>query len=126
MAYQSVARNLPIAPRKLRAIVRTLRGKTVGDANRSLTLYQQKSARLLRRALQTAVHNGGLPETSQITAIEVGEGLKLKRFYLFGRGVARPYFKQRSHLRIIFDDSEKSQKPNSKKQINSKPRTPVK
>lgn len=104
MVYTSVARNLLVAPRKLRLIARPLRGRTVAEVGPLLRLYRQKGARLLSRAVQTAVHNGRLSAESRIIALEVGEGMKLRRHYLFGRGIARPYFKQRSHLRITFDE----------------------
>lgn len=115
MVYTSVARNLLIAPRKLRLIARPLRGRTVDEVDQVLRLYRQKAAKLLRRAVKTAVHNGRLSLESRLITLEVGEGMKLRRQFLFGRGIARPYFKQRSHLRLVFNEAVTSKPVTSHK-----------
>lgn len=114
MTYVAQAHNLPIAPRKLRLLTRLLRRQSIGRAEALLSLYPHKAAQVLRKALKTAVHNGQLSPETTITAIEVGEGLKLKRYLLFARGVTRPYVKPRSHLRMVFEAKATADKVTNK------------
>lgn len=102
---QATARNLLVAPRKLRLVADAVKGRRIEEADQLLALLPQRGALYLRKAMLTASHNLALSRSSRIAAIEVNEGMKLKRFVLAPRGVARAYFKARSHVRFTFSEA---------------------
>ena len=101
------ATHIRIAPRKVRTVVDTVRGKSVSQALSILAFTRKKAAlpvqKLLKSALANAAENNGISDvdTLVIDRIMVDEGPTLKRFMPRARGRATPIRKRTSHIRII-------------------------
>ena len=101
------ATHIRIAPRKVRMVVDTVRGKSVSQALSILAFTRKKAAlpvqKLLKSALANAAENDGISDvdTLVIDRIMVDEGPTLKRYMPRARGRASPIRKRTSHIRII-------------------------
>ena len=104
---QASATHIRIAPRKVRTVVDTVRGKSVSQAMSILAFTRKKAAlpvqKLLKSAVANAAENDGISDvdTLVIDRIMVDEGPTLKRFMPRARGRATPIRKRTSHIRII-------------------------
>ena len=116
---QAVARNLLVAPRKLRLIADAIRGRTITEAEQFLLLAPQHGARYLRKAMLTAVHNLELDQSSRVAGLAVDEGMKLKRYVTALKGMSRGYFKARSHVRFTFSEAEPGRSKSKKSRSNT-------
>ncbi len=97
-----------IPPRKVRLVVDQIRGKRVADARAILQFTEKASAPIIRKVLESAVANAETAaaekreridtDAMRITRIEVGEGVKLRRFQPSCRGRALPIRKRSSHI----------------------------
>jgi len=101
-------RYLRIAPRKVRLVADLIRGKKVVEAKNILDFSIQKSAKPLRKLLDSAQanaqHNFQLdPDTLQISEIKVDEGPKLKRWRARARGRASEIQKKTSHITLVLE-----------------------
>jgi len=101
------ATHIRIAPRKVRTVVDTVRGKSVSQALSILAFTRKKAAlpvqKLLKSAVANAAENDGISDvdTLVIDRIMVDEGPTLKRYMPRARGRATPIRKRTSHIRII-------------------------
>ena len=101
------ATHIRIAPRKVRTVVDTVRGKSVSQALSILAFTRKKAAlpvqKLLKSAVANAAENNGISDvdTLVIDCIMVDEGPTLKRYMPRARGRATPIRKRTSHIRII-------------------------
>jgi large subunit ribosomal protein L22 len=106
MAMKASAMHVRIAPRKVRMVVDTVRGKSVSQAMNLLTFTRKKAAKpvqkLLRSAVANAAENAGIDDVDalMIDQIMVDEGPTLKRYMPRARGRATPIRKRTSHIRI--------------------------
>jgi len=101
-------KQIGIPPRKVRLVVDQIRGKRVADARAILQFTEKASAPIIRKVLESAVANAETAaaekreridtDTMRITRIEVGEGMKLRRFQPSCRGRALPIRKRSSHI----------------------------
>ena len=98
-------KNLPISPRKLRLVVKSVKSLSPQEASKALAFMPQKGARFLLKALKTvfadAEHNFKIPAEKLVWGeVLVNEGRKLKRLdrfhgARFARGIRQ---KRYSHL----------------------------
>ena len=101
------ATHIRIAPRKVRTVVDTVRGKSVSQALSILAFTRKKAAlpvqKLLKSAVANAAENDGISDvdTLVIDRIMVDEGPTLKRYMPRARGRATPIRKRTSHIRIV-------------------------
>ena len=109
MEARAVAKYIRVSPRKVRLIMDELRGKKVEEALNVLTFAPQKSARLVKKLINSAVANAG--ENSQIDVdtlyikrLYADEGPTLKRFRPRAMGRASRIRKRTSHLTVILDE----------------------
>ena len=109
MEARAVAKYIRVSPRKVRLIMDELRGKKVEEALNALTFAPQKSARLVKKLINSAVANAG--ENSQIDVdtlyikrLYADEGPTLKRFRPRAMGRASRIRKRTSHLTVILDE----------------------
>ncbi len=101
----TMARSLPISPRKLRLVAAAFKNKTPEEALTLLPFVNKKGARFLYKAVRTAIadaeHNFHLNKSSlRFEKILVNEGTRLKRMdkshsARFHQGLIQ---KRRSHL----------------------------
>ncbi|MCS7300662.1 MAG: 50S ribosomal protein L22 [Fimbriimonadales bacterium] len=102
---KAVARYVRIPPRKARLAIDLVRGKPVGEALTILQRLPNKSARVARKVLESAVanavHNDGLsPNMLYIERAYVDEGPRWKRILPKDRGRAFRILKRTSHVTI--------------------------
>jgi len=109
MEAKAVAKYIRVSPRKVRLIMDELRGKKVEEALDALTFAPQKSARLVKKLINSAVANA--EENSQIDVdtlyikrLYADEGPTLKRFRPRAMGRASRIRKRTSHLTVILDE----------------------
>ena len=99
-------KNVRIAPRKVRMVIDTVRGKNVSQAISILAFTRKKAAKpvqqLLRSAVANAAENDDITDVDDlvIDRITVDEGPTLKRFTPRARGRATPMNRRTSHIEI--------------------------
>ena len=102
-------RFLHIAPRKVRSVVKVLKGMDVEKARYQLIFRLRRPKdpliKLLNSAIANAKNNFSMVEDNLfIKEIFVNEGIKLKRFRPSGFGKAAPIQKKTSHVKIILEE----------------------
>ncbi len=105
---------LRIAPRKVRLVADSIRGKRAEKAEEILN-FAVKSAvapllKLLKSALANAKNNFGLENSDLfVSKIMVDEGPKLKRWRPRARGQAYEIMKRTSHVTLVLDTISKKE-----------------
>jgi len=99
---------LRISPRKLRLIVKELKGFSLDKAISSLPFVIKNGSseieKVLKQARANAVNNLKLDEKKLfIKEIQVGAGPTLKRGRPVARGMWHPIKKRTSHIRVILE-----------------------
>ncbi len=118
MEVTSLSRFTRISPMKAREVARSIQGRPANEALELLAFIPRKSARLLRKTLQSAIANAeNNHELSSddlvIKSAVVEQGPAFRRFKPVARGSAHPYRKRTSHLRIVLAKAEDSQTANT-------------
>lgn len=119
--YKTEIKYLKISPRKLREIVGVVKKQQLTKILGSLQFMNKKGANILLKVLKSAVANiesntEKAADKFKIKSIEVNGGPKLKRWRPASRGMAHPYRKYRSHIKLILTDEleTKNAKPKMK------------
>lgn len=118
--------NLRISPRKVRAIVDLIRGKSVNDALNQLEFMVKRSGlpvkKLINSALANAENNFNMVKDNLfIKSLMVDEGVKLKRFRAKGFGRAESIQKKTSNVLLVLEEKVqglKREKSASKKEVH--------
>lgn len=105
-AYTKFAR---MSPKKVREVAREIQGRNAAEALELLKFIPRKSARLLAKTLQSAIANAENNNniTGDALTIEkaiVEDGPAFRRFRPVSRGMAHPFKKRTSHIRIVLTD----------------------
>ena len=100
------ARDVRITPRKVRLVADLVRGKDVKVALGILAgcnrVAKTPVEKIIRSAAANAVNNFGMDEKKLYVAeIQVGDGLKIKRYIPRAKGSASPIIKRNAHIRIV-------------------------
>jgi len=120
MAVQAVAKGVRLSPRKVAVVAALVRGRSVADALVILDNTPRRSALAVSKAIKSAQanadHNHGYkPTTLQITEISVTPGPRLKRYRPISRGMAHPFQRKTSHIRVVVDgEKRETKKPATK------------
>ncbi len=106
METRAVAKNVRIAPRKVRRVVDLVRGKYVEDAVKTLQFLPNRAARQVRKVVQSAAANAENnfamdTETLTITTAFVDAGPTMKRVQPRAMGRAYKILKRSSHITIV-------------------------
>lgn len=106
MEVKAKAKQIRIAPRKVRLVVDLVRGKDVKDAISILRLTPKASSTVVEKLLLSAVanakHNNQLEAANLfIKEAFVDEGPTLKRFLPRAKGSASQILKRTSHITIV-------------------------
>jgi len=109
MKVQATAKFIRLSPRKARLVVDSIRGLSVLEAEKALTVMNKKGAepvlKLLKSAIANAEHNFKLSkENLYVAAITANEGMTIKRFTPRAFGRATMVRKRTSHLNIVVDE----------------------
>jgi large subunit ribosomal protein L22 len=112
MEVRSFARNAGIAPKKARVILDEIRGKRVDEAMSLLRFMPTPHARLVAKAVRSAVANAEnnynlQPRTLRVTKAFAGDGMVYKRMLPRARGRADRMRRRRSNITIIVSEQEK-------------------
>lgn len=110
---KATAKVVRIAPRKVRLVVDSIRGKHVGDAISTLRFANRGAAKPVEKALMSAIanaeHNFDLnAEDLFISEAYVNEGPTLKRYRPRAQGSASPINKRTSHITIVVSEKEEA------------------
>ena len=100
-----VMRNQKMSPLKVRPVARTISGISVDEALRKLSFAPQKAAKLLMKALQSAIanasHNDQMDvDTLKVGSIAVDQAFSLKRSTQKAKGRGAQILKPYCHIRI--------------------------
>jgi large subunit ribosomal protein L22 len=109
MEVRAIAKYIRVSPRKVRLLMREIKGKKVEEALNLLTFAPQKGAPILRKLINSAVANAGqYPDIDVdnlfIKHVVANEGPTLKRFRPRAMGRATRIRKRTSHVTIILDE----------------------
>lgn len=107
------ANYLRIAPRKVRLVADLIRKKGVKEAKNMLSFLPNKSARPLKKLLDSALagakNNFHLdPDNFYIEKITVDEGPKYKRWEPRARGSVSEIQKKTSHITVVLEEIKKT------------------
>ena len=111
MRVAATLRYARVSPQKCRLVADVIRGKSVDDALRSLTFSAKKSARIVKKVLESAVanaeHNHGADiDELKVATIEVNEAPTLRRFRARAKGRGARIIKRNSHITIRVADEK--------------------
>jgi len=109
MQVQAYTKYARMSPRKVRDITRAIQGRNAAEAVEILRFIPRKSARLVRKTLQSAIanaenNNNLSSDTLTIESAIVEQGPAFKRFRPAARGSAHPYKEPTSNIRIVLTD----------------------
>ena len=111
MEVRSFSRNAAIAPKKARLILDEIRGKRVDEAMALLRFMPTPHARLVAKAVRSAVANAEnnyniQPQTLHISKAFAGDGLTFRRLRPRARGRADTIRRRRSNITIVVQEEE--------------------
>ncbi|GEL07463.1 50S ribosomal protein L22 [Salisediminibacterium halotolerans] len=111
MEAKAVAKQVRIAPRKVRLVVDLIRGKEVGEAVSILKHTTKKSSPVVEKVLNSAIanaeHNYEMePDNLVVSQAYVDEGVTLKRFRPRAMGRASRINKRTSHITVVLKEKE--------------------
>jgi len=109
MEVKAIAKRVPVSPQKARLVADLVRGKGVGEALSVLGFSAQKSARLVRKVLESAIANaennqGADVDELKIREIYVDAGVVMKRIKPRAKGRADRITKRTSHITVKLTD----------------------
>ena len=116
-----------MSPRKVAVVAALVRGRSVEDALTILEHTPRRSAVAVRKVIASASANadnnhGYKPATLTITEISVTAGPRLRRYRPVARGMAHPFQRKTSHIRVVVDgEKREAKKPAAK--AAAKPKT---
>jgi len=98
--------NLRMAPRKVRAVVNLVKGKSITEALGQLEVMAKRSSSPVTKLLKSALSNAEntydmVRDNLYIKSFLVNEGVKLRRFKPKGFGRVSPIEKKTSHLELV-------------------------
>lgn len=108
MAVKAIAKAVRISPRKVGVVASLVRGRSVEDALIILANTPRRAAtpiaKVIKSAQANAGHNHGYKTDSLvIKEISVTPGVRYKRFRPVSRGMAHPFQRRTSHIRVVVD-----------------------
>ena len=109
MQVAATLRYARISPQKCRMVADTIRGKSVDDALRTLTFTPKKSARIVKKVLESAIanaeHNHGADiDELTVSTVEVNEAPTYRRYRARAKGRGARIIKRNSHITIKVGD----------------------
>jgi large subunit ribosomal protein L22 len=109
MEVRAVAKRVKLSPQKARLVADLVRGKGVGEALNVLGFSTQKSARVMRKVLESAIANAENNEGADVDELKVREiyvdaGVVMKRIKPRAKGRADRITKRTSHITIKLTD----------------------
>jgi large subunit ribosomal protein L22 len=111
MEARAIAKYIDVSPRKARLVANVVRGRPVAEALAMLQFMPQKSAKHLRKVIQSAAANAENnysldTETLFVSQLRVDEGPTQRRFRPRAHGRVSPLLKRSSHLTAVVAEKE--------------------
>ncbi len=111
MEVRSYARNVSIAPKKVRLILDEIRGKRVDEAMSLLRFMPTPHARIIAKAVRSAVANAEnnynlQPRRLRISKAYAGDGMTIRRLRPRARGRADIMRRRKSNVTIVVQEEE--------------------
>ena len=105
------ARDVRITPRKVRLVADLVRGKKVSDALGILAVCNRVAAtpvaKTIKSAAANATNNFGMDKDAlYIAEIQVGDGLKIKRYIPRAKGSASSIIKRNAHVTVVVKEKK--------------------
>ena len=98
-----------ISPQKCRLVADTIRGKSVDEALRTLTFTPKKSARIVKKVLESAIanaeHNHGADiDELKVAVVEINGAPLFTRYRARAKGRGARIIKRNSHITVKVGD----------------------
>lgn len=109
MSVQAITRFCRMSPKKVREVAREVQGMNAAKAQETLRFIPRKSARLIEKTLKSAIANAEnnenlVADDLVVEQCVVDEGPMFKRFRPTARGMAHPYRKRTSHIKVVLSE----------------------
>jgi len=109
MEVKAIAKYIRISPRKIRLLMRAIKGNNVDEALNLLTFAPQKVGPLLEKLINSAVANANQSPNIDVDRLFIkdiyaDEGPTLRRFRPRAMGRAARIHKRTSHLTVVLDE----------------------
>ena len=109
MQVAATLRYARISPQKCRLVADVIRGKRVDQALNTLAFMPKKSARIVKKVLESAIanaeHNHGADiDELRVAAIQVNEAPTFRRYRARAKGRGTRITKRNSHITIQVAD----------------------
>ena len=109
MEAKAVAKNIRIAPRKVRVVIDLIRGKNVGEAFAILKYTPKVGTEVVEKVLKSAVANAEnnldlYVDNLYVSAVYVDQGPTMKRIHPRSRGQAFKILKRSSHVTVVVQE----------------------
>ncbi|MDP6106867.1 MAG: 50S ribosomal protein L22 [Candidatus Brocadiia bacterium] len=115
MQFRATHKKADISPRKVKGVVRLIRGRHVNDALQILRATDKRASHLVDRVLRSAMANADQSMDADMEALFVAEarvdegphgGPEHMRWRFRARGRAAPIRHRTSHIAIVIDDGQ--------------------
>ncbi|MFO7296773.1 MAG: 50S ribosomal protein L22 [Caldicoprobacter sp.] len=109
---RAIARYIRMSPRKVRAVIDLIRGKTVNEALAILANTPRAAAKPVMKVLKSAIANAEnnmnmSQDNLYVAEIYADQGPTLKRIRPRARGMAYIIRKRTSHITVVLDEINK-------------------
>ena len=107
---KSEQKYIRISPRKIRLVVKAIKGLSPIQALEYLKFLNKRSAKPLAKTIKQAIANGVnnqkvKEEDLRFSKIEIMEGPTYKRWQPVSRGRVHSIFKRTSHIRVVLEST---------------------
>ena len=111
MAVKAVAKNVGVSPKKMRKVLKVIRGQKVEKALEILSFLPTPVARQVAKVVKSAANNAENNNMMsqgdlKIVAIHADPGVTLHRTRARSRGRANRILKRTSHITVVVDEEE--------------------
>jgi len=112
---RAISTNVRVTPRKVRLVADYIRGKKVSDALAILKRVNKVGCEPLEKVVKSAAANatnnfGMKADLLYIAEIQVGDGLKIKRYLPRAKGSASGLVKRNANIRVIVKERKEGGK----------------
>lgn len=109
MEIQAESKYVRTSPRKLQLVAESLKGLSLKQALENLSFLRKRAAKPLLKTLKSAIANAVAnfklkEENLKIKSVQILKAPMLKRFRPVSRGVAHPYKRRMSHIKIVLTE----------------------
>ncbi len=122
---KALAKGVSHSPRKVSEVAALVRGRSVSDALVILEHTPRRTASVVSKVIKSAAanaeHNHNFkPSTLVIEEIAVTAGPRIKRFRPVARGMAHPFQRKTSHIRVLVNGEQRVNKKTEAKKAEAK------